>query len=134
VQASEAAFDDGLADDLNTAQALAAIFDLVRDVNTAIDREEFQKDNAAVVLAAFQKFNRILAVLDDNDEEKLRLVGLVAGPPALSDSEVEALVQQRQEARRMRNFKRGDEIRQQLADNGIILEDNKQGNVTWKRK
>jgi cysteinyl-tRNA synthetase len=134
VKAAEAAFDEGLADDLNTAQALAAIFDLVRDVNTAIDREEFQKDNAAVVLAAFQKFNRILAVLDDNDEEKLRLVGLAGGPPALSDAEVEVLVQQRQEARRMRNFKRGDEIRQQLADNGIILEDNKQGNVTWKRK
>ena len=68
-------FDAGLADDLNTAVALASIFDLVRDVNTAMDRGEFLQQDAPPMVAAMEKFDAILAVLTDNDEEKLRLLG-----------------------------------------------------------
>ena len=69
-------FEKGLEDDLNTAQALAAVFDLVRDVNTAIDRGDFRQGDAPGVLAALQRFDRVLAVLTDDDDEKLRALGL----------------------------------------------------------
>src|ERR1700692_1964861 len=65
-------FDRGLADDLNTAQALAAIFDLVREANTAMDRGEFCQGDAAAALEALETFDAIFAVLRDDDAEKLR--------------------------------------------------------------
>ena len=68
---AEADFDAGLADDLNTAQALAAVFDLVRDVNTAMDQHEFLQQDAPRILAAMEKVDRVLAVLPDDDDEKL---------------------------------------------------------------
>src|SRR5580693_9368946 len=74
-------FDRGLADDLNTAQALAAIFDLVRDANTAMDRGEFRKGDAAPVLDVMETFDAIFAVLRDDDAEKLRSLGI--GQPAV---------------------------------------------------
>ena len=128
------AFDQALSDDLNTAQALAAVFDLVRDINTAIDRGEFRQSNVPVVLTAVRRFDQVLAVLDDNDDEKLAALGYGQKQAGPAETEVEALVSQRQQARRARNFKRADEIREQLAANGIILEDLKDGGVRWKRK
>ena len=68
-------FQKGLADDLNTAQALAAIFDLVRDANTAIDRKEFRQGDALPILGTLEKFDAIFAVLADDDAEKLRALG-----------------------------------------------------------
>jgi cysteinyl-tRNA synthetase len=134
IQAREDEFDEGLSDDLNTAQALAAVFDLVRDINTAIDRGEFRQSNVPAVLAALRKFDEILAVLEDNDDSKLQALGFAQKRSGISDAEIEALVNERQEARRARNFKRGDEIRAQLAANGIILEDMKDGSIRWKRE
>ncbi|HUJ80859.1 MAG TPA: DALR domain-containing protein, partial [Candidatus Acidoferrales bacterium] len=134
VRGAEEAFEKGLEDDLNTAQALAAVFDLVRDVNTAIDRGDFRQQDAPGVLAALQRFDRVLAVLKDDDDEKLRALGFGAKEAGVSDAEIEALVKARQDARRQRDFKRADEIRQQLADNGIILEDTRDGGIRWKRK
>jgi cysteinyl-tRNA synthetase len=134
VQAREDEFDEGLSDDLNTAQALAAVFDLVRDINTAIDRSEFRQANAPIVLAALRKFDEVLAVLDDNDDAKLEALGFAQKRSGISDAEIEVLVHERQEARKARNFKRGDEIRAQLAANGIILEDTKDGGIRWKRQ
>lgn len=127
-------FEAGLADDLNTAVALAAVFDLLRDVNTAIDRDDFHQDDAAGVLRAMGKFDAILAVLPDDDEEKLRQLGFGPKVSEVSDGEVELLVQERQEARKRRDFQRADDIRQQLARHGIILEDTRDGGVRWKRK
>jgi cysteinyl-tRNA synthetase len=127
-------FDRGLADDLNTAQALAAIFDLVRDVNTAVDRGEFRQGDAAPVLAALDSFDAIFAVLRDDDAEKLRALGLAADSAALSDAEIEALVAERQAARKRRDFATSDRIRDQLAERGVILEDSRDGGVRWKRK
>jgi cysteinyl-tRNA synthetase len=127
-------FDSGLADDLNTAQALAAIFDMVRDVNTAMDRGEFRQGDAASVLEALEAFDAIFAVLRDDDAEKLRALGLASDSPSLDDAEIEALVAERQAARKRRDFGASDRIRDQLAERGIILEDSRDGGVRWKRK
>jgi cysteinyl-tRNA synthetase len=127
-------FDRGLADDLNTAQALAAIFDLVRDANTAMDRGEFRKGDAAPVLEVMEMFDAIFAVLRDDDAEKLSALGISPNGPTLSDAEVEALVAERQAARKRRDFAASDRIRDQLAERGIILEDSRDGGVRWKRK
>ncbi|HXE91367.1 MAG TPA: cysteine--tRNA ligase [Terriglobales bacterium] len=134
----------GLEDDLNTAQALAAIFDLVREANAAADRGELKQQDAPELLAALGKFDEIFAVLTDDDAEKIRRVeewaraeGLLRetapAVEALTDAQVEALVAHRQNARRMRDFAKADALRKQLADAGIILEDTKDG-VRWKRK
>jgi len=133
-RAAEEEFEKGLEDDLNTAVALAAIFDLVRDVNTAIDRGQFRQGDAPVVLAAVQKFDRIFALLTDDDAEKLRAMGFETGQAELSDAEVEALAAERQTARQRRDYQSADRIRHQLAERGIILEDTRDGGVHWKRK
>jgi cysteinyl-tRNA synthetase len=127
-------FEQGLEDDLNTAQALAAIFDLVREANIAMDRGEFRQDDAAPVLRTMEAFDAIFAVLGDDDAEKLRSLGIASGDSATSDVEIEALVDERQEARKNRDFAKADRIRQQLAERGIILEDTRDGGVRWKRK
>ena len=127
-------FDKGLADDLNTAQALAAMFDLVRDVNTAIDRTEFKQGDVPAVLSMMENFDAIFGLLTDNDAEKLRALGMEGKAAAISDAEIESLVAERQAARKRRDFKQADAIRQQLADRGIILEDTKDGGVRWIRK
>jgi cysteinyl-tRNA synthetase len=131
---AEADFDAGLADDLNTAQALAAVFDLVREVNTAMDRGEFLQQDAPRVLAAMEKVDRVLAVLPDDDDERLRKLGFGSNQPRISPEQIEALVKERIEAKQRRDFKRSDQIRQQLAESGIIVEDTKDGSVRWKYK
>jgi cysteinyl-tRNA synthetase len=127
-------FDRGLADDLNTAQALAAIFDLVREVNIAMDRGEFRQGDAAPILATLESFDAIFAVLRDDDAEKLRALGVAQVSAGPGDAEIEALVAERQAARKRRDFAASDRIRDQLAQNGIILEDSRDGEVRWKRK
>jgi len=127
-------FDIGLSDDLNTAQALAAIFDLVRDVNTAMDRGEFRLGDAEPVLEAMEMFDTIFAVLRDDDAQKLKSLGIATNAATLSDSEIEALVAERQAARKRRDFSASDRIRDQLAGLGIILEDSRDGGVRWKHK
>jgi cysteinyl-tRNA synthetase len=127
-------FDAGLADDLNTAVALAAVFDLVRDVNTAIDRGMFRQQDAMRVVAAMEKFDGILAVLADDDADTLRKFGAGGTQAGISPEQVETLIEERNTAKKRRDFKRADAIRQQLADSGIILEDRKDGTVRWKHK
>jgi cysteinyl-tRNA synthetase len=133
VRKAEEDFDAGLADDLNTAQALAAWFDLVRDVNTSIDHGEFKQADAPGVLAAMDKFNGVFDVLADRDSEKLGALGIETKAAEVADAEIEKLVAERQDARKRRDFARADAIRQQLAERGIILEDTKDGGVRWKR-
>ena len=130
---AEEGFAKGLEDDFNTAQALAAIFDLVRDVHTAIDRGELCQGDVPAVLAALEKFDLIFAVLTDDDAEKLRALGFQVARADLTDSEIEALVAERQAARSRRDYQTADRIRRQLGERGIILEDTKDG-VRWKRK
>src|SRR5712664_401091 len=127
-------FDAGLSDDLNTAQALAAAYDLVREANVAIDKGEFSQDDAAAAQKFLATFDQVFAVLEDNDAAKLSQLGYGKGASALSDAEIEKLVADRQAARKRRDFASSDRIRQELAEHGIILEDSKDGSVRWKRK
>jgi len=140
----------GLNDDLNTARALGAIFDMVRDVNAAADARQVCKGDVPELLRTLKQFDEIFAVLKDDDAAKVRATvewakqeGLsdkisaataeLAKAAALSDEEVEKLVAEHSQARKARDFARSDAIRAQLADNGIILENTKDG-VRWKRK
>jgi cysteinyl-tRNA synthetase len=127
-------FEAGLADDLNTAVALAAIFDLVRDVNTAMDRGEFRQQDVAHVLDALRTFDQIFALLEDNDDSKLQSIGMGSSAPEISPDQIESLIAERHKAREQRNFRRADEIRQELAERGILLEDIRDGGVRWKKK
>ncbi len=140
----------GLSDDLNTAQALGAIFDMVRDVNAAADAGEVRKEDVPALLNVLGQFEEIFAVLKDDDAAKVRATvewakqeGLedkispetaeLAKAASLSDDEIEKLVVEHSQARKNRDFARSDAIRAELAENGIILENTKDG-VRWKRK
>jgi cysteinyl-tRNA synthetase len=127
-------FDAGLSDDLNTARALAAAYDLVREANIAIDKGEFGQADVAAAQEFLATFDRVFAVLEDNDAQKLQALGYAADSVAPDDAEVEKLVADRQAARKSRDFAASDRIRQELADRGIIIEDNRDGSVRWKRK
>lgn len=131
---AERDFDAGLADDLNTAVALAAVFDLIRDANSAMDRADFRQQDATRLVATMEKFDQILNLLVDDDDEKLAKLGFGPAEPRMTAPEVDALIEERNAARKRRDFKRSDEIRQQLADSGIIVEDMKDGTVRWKYK
>jgi cysteinyl-tRNA synthetase len=134
IEKAENDFDAGLADDINTAVALASVFDLVRDVNTAMDRGTFLQQEAPRAVAAMEKFDSVLALLADDDAAKLTKLGFGASESRMSSEEVEALIAERAAAKKQRDFKRSDEIRQKLADSGILLEDSKDGTVRWKYK
>jgi cysteinyl-tRNA synthetase len=127
-------FEAALADDLNTAQALAAVFDMIREANIAMDRGAFRADQRAAARAVLDKFDAIFAVLEDVDAQRLAALGISAGGAAASDAEIDTLVAARQAARQRKDFKAADKIRQELADRGILLEDIKDGGIRWKRK
>ncbi len=136
----------GLEDDMNTAVAMAAIFDLVREANAAADAGELKQGDIPPLLTVLTHFDEIFDLLRDGDAEKMRSVlewGKAAGrltpeqeaslATELSDADVEKLVAERNAAKKSRDFARSDGIRQQLLEAGVILEDTKDG-VRWKRK
>ncbi len=127
-------FDAGLSDDLNTARALAAAFDLLREANIAMDKGEFLEADAAGAREFLATFDRVFALMDDNDGEKLRALGFGGDPSGPSDAEIEKLIADRQAARQRRDFAASDRIRKELADRGIMIEDMRDGGVCWKRK
>ncbi len=127
-------FDAGLSDDLNTARALAAAFDLLREANIAMDKGEFLEADAAGAREFLATFDRVFALMDDNDGEKLRALGFGGDPSGPSDAEIEKLIADRQAARQRRDFAASDRIRKELADRGIMIEDMRDGGVRWKRK
>ncbi len=120
--AAAAAFRDSLNEDLNTAEALGAIFEYVREANTAMDSGGFRAGNVPAALDLLRRFDSIFDVLAPTVQTNQIL-----------DSEVESLIAERAAAKKARNFARADQIREQLAEQGIILEDTKAG-VRWKRK
>jgi cysteinyl-tRNA synthetase len=126
--------DAGLSDDLNTAQALAAMFDFVREANIAMDKGEFRQGEVKAAQEFLATFDKVFAVVEDNDAEKLKALGYDTGADTADDPEIEKLVAERQSARQRRDFAASDRIRKQLSDRGILLEDTKDGGVRWKRK
>lgn len=136
-----------LANDLNTAEARAPIFDLLRLSNTAIDQGKFFAGDRDAVLSVLADFDAVFAVIEDRDEEPTRravewaqqsgrtaeIAPELLARMALSDEQIEMLVAERTHAKKMRNFARADQIRNELAEKGIIIEDSKDG-VRWKRK
>ncbi len=139
-----------LEDDMNTALAQGAIMEMVRQVNSAADAGFVHKDDVPLLQTALQRFDDIFSVLRDDDLEKVRRtlhwarkegrekditseVQALAAEAGISDAEIEQLIAERQAARKARDFKRSDQIREQLAAQGVILEDTK-GGVRWKRK
>jgi cysteinyl-tRNA synthetase len=161
-QAALKRFEEALDENLNTAEALGAVFDLVREGNTAMDEGKFRDGDRAAFLKVLENFDRVFAVVEENDFEKLRKFGFVKtaegsvtpeappaareAPPAgtesytaavltesLPDEEIEKLIAERNDTRRRGEFARADEIRKQLTEAGVILEDTKSG-TRWKRK
>src|SRR5712671_114589 len=134
----------GMEDDLNTAYASGAIFDMVREANTLADRGELREGDKAPFLEALQQFDEIFAVLKDDDAEKMKATmewarshGILKDSEipadAMSDADVNRLIEERNAAKKARDFARSDAIRKQLSDGGIIVEDTKDGS-RWKRK
>ncbi|MCU1292135.1 MAG: cysteinyl-tRNA synthetase [Bryobacterales bacterium] len=122
---SEAAirqFEESMDDDLNTAEALAAVFEYVRAMNTALDDNLYLEENrweSARVLEVFDSVFDVLKPTQSGGE--------------LNDSDIEAKIEERNQARKARDFKGADAIRAALMEKGIVLEDTKDG-VRWKRK
>ena len=142
-----AAYDSALANDLNTAEARAAIFDLVRAGNIAADAGALLAGNAKQILAVLARFDAVFAVLVDRDAEITRAAlewaeregRMDEASPELvatlsfTDAAIDALVAERTQAKKTRNFGRADTIRNELLAKGILIEDTKDG-VRWKRK
>jgi cysteinyl-tRNA synthetase len=125
VDTARQAFRSALEHDLNTAAALAAVFDLVRDVNARIDAREVSAADASAVRGLIEEFDRVLGVVSLRQAEDAR--------PPMPIEEIERLIHERQAARRRRDFAAADDIRRQLADRGVLLEDNP-GGTRWKKK
>jgi len=112
-------FDEAMDDDLNTADAVSAVFELVKFINTTAD-EKSSKEYLAALKQELLSLTDVLGLIIENEDKDLL------------DSDIEALINERQEARKAKDFKRADEIRDELQKKGIILEDTRQG-VKWKR-
>ena len=144
---ARAEYDAALSNDLNTAEAKAAIFDLVRAGNSAADAGTLRAGNATEILEVLERFDGVFAVLVDRDAEVTRAAlewakregRLEEASPevvamlSLTDAAIEAMVAERTRAKKMRNFARADALRNELLERGILLEDSKDC-VRWKRK
>jgi cysteinyl-tRNA synthetase len=140
-------FTAALANDLNTAEASAAISEMVRAANSAADAGTLGEENAEEILRVLTTFDGVFAVLVDRDAELTRAAlawaeaeGRIgeASPElvaqmGLADEAIEALVAERTAAKKARNFARADAIRVELTAKGVVIEDAKDG-VRWKRK
>ena len=127
-------FERGMDEDLNTAEALAAVFEYVRAMNTALDESRFQEENRWDAARVLEVFDCVFDVLKPSDPAALP----ASGPdkpevPSLSDAQIEAYIEERSQAKKARDFARADEIRALLQEKGILLEDTKE-RVRWKRK
>ena len=111
-------FERAMEDDFNTADAVAAVFDLVKYTNTNTN-EESSKTYLQMLLDRLVKLTDVLGLLVDKEEDIL-------------DAEIENLIEERQAARKARDFARADAIRDELLEKGIILKDTREG-VQWKR-
>lgn len=113
-------FCEAMDDDLNTGLAIAALFDLVRDINTDFTSTSVQSiEDIDTCINILKELGRVLGILQNTETESI-------------DNEIEELIAKRQEARKNKNFALADEIRDNLKAQGIVLEDTPNG-VKWKR-
>jgi cysteinyl-tRNA synthetase len=136
-----------LGNDLNTAEARAPIFELLRTANTAIDQGQMMSADRDAILAVLASFDAVFDVLEDRDAEATRralewaeqagrlseVAPELLARQGLTDEAIDALVTERTLAKKQRNFARADQIRNELAEKGVVIEDSKDG-VRWKRK
>jgi cysteinyl-tRNA synthetase len=139
-----------LEDDLNAAQAQAAIFEMVRKVNSALDAGQLKQDDTQPLLTALKKFDEVFAVVEDDDGPKMKQVFEWARTEGrekdisaelretvqsgqLSDADIERKISEMEVARRGRNFKVSDALRAELTAAGVLVENTKDG-VRWRRK
>jgi cysteinyl-tRNA synthetase len=137
-----------LEDDLNTAEFLGALFEMIRQANAMADAGELKKEDAAAMLGPVRQFDEIFDVLRDDDTERMRGIiewgkkegrkiegdaAALASNHFLSDEQITELIDQHNSARKAKDFARSDAIRKQLADSGVLVENTKEG-VRWKRK
>jgi len=149
VKQADSEFIAALEDDLNTARALAPLFELLRFCNGHLDKTGNIASPADIAdaLALLAKFDSIFAILEDRDAETTRTAiawaetegrtgevsSDLASSMAFTDAAIDALVAERTEAKKTRNFARADAIRKELAEKNILIEDSKDG-VRWKRR
>jgi cysteinyl-tRNA synthetase len=140
-------FTRALAEDLNTASATAAISEMVRAANSAADAGTLGAENADEILRVLTTFDGVFAVLVDRDAELTRAAlewakeegrageasAELTAAMGTGDEEIDALVAERTQAKKTRNFARADAIRAELLAKGVVIEDAKDG-VRWKRK
>jgi cysteinyl-tRNA synthetase len=144
---AQAEYMAALSNDLNTAEARAPIFDLLRAANTAIDQGELKSGDRDAILAVLASFDAVFDVIEDRDAEITRravewaeregraadVAPELLAAQGLTDETIEALVAERTQAKKQRNFARADQIRNELAEKGVVIEDSKDG-AHWKRK
>jgi cysteinyl-tRNA synthetase len=119
-------FEAAMDDDFNTPEAIAAVQGLATEINRAKSAIVWGK--ASALAAELKKLAAVLGVLQLQPEEFLR-----KGRSGLADADVERLIGQRRAARAARNFKESDQLRDELARAGIVLEDKPDGTTTWRR-
>ena len=144
-----------LSDDLNTAEAQGAIFDMLRKANTALDANESKPGEVhpgdiQSLLATLDRFDAIFGVLKDDDQPKMKAIldwaksegrekeispelEELAGSAQLADEQINQKISEMEAARKSRNFKQSDALRAELTGAGIIVENTKDG-VRWRRK
>jgi cysteinyl-tRNA synthetase len=136
-----------LSNDLNTSEARATIFVLFRAANTAIDQGQLFTADRDAILAVLASFDAVFNVIEDHDAEPTRaalawaeqegrmndVAAELLARQGLTDEAIDALVAERTLAKKQRNFARADQIRNELVEKGIVIEDSKDG-VRWKRK
>jgi cysteinyl-tRNA synthetase len=125
VQEAQAAFAEAMMQDLNTAAALGAMFDLVAVLNSAVDAGDLGKGDLPIVREAFEGFDRVLGILSLRRTEDQH--------PPVPVEEIDRLIEERHAAKRRRDFPAADRIREGLAARGVLLEDSASG-TRWKRK
>jgi len=144
---AQAEYLAALSNDLNTAEARAPIFDLIRAANTAMDQGELKAGDRDAILAVLASFDAVFDVLEDRDAEATNkalawaeqagrmdeVAPELLARQGLTDEAIDALVAERTLAKKQRNFARADQIRNELAEKGVVIEDSKDG-VRWKRK
>ncbi|MBW7454856.1 cysteine--tRNA ligase [Paenibacillus sepulcri] len=121
IEAIQSEFNAKMDDDFNTPDAITAVFELVSEANQYLQRPVASTEGLQLLIKAFESLDRVLGLLP------------ASGAAELLDSDIDALIVERTNARSAKNWKRADEIRDLLADQGIILEDTPQG-IRWRRK